>query len=110
MPLCPKCGTDNHQALKECMYCGVTLKQEQETKSLRSDAYLDQRASSIGEGKKRPPLYIFYLMVALFVPLFGFFFYYQLRKTDPKYAMLMLVVSIISLVFNISIADIIINY
>lgn len=107
MPLCPKCGTDNHQALKECMYCGESLNPQYESPLLRSDKYLDESSSSISEAKKPPVNFIFYLIISIIVPFFGFFFYSQIRRAHPKHAQILLIVSIISLVFNISLLDIV---
>lgn len=106
MPLCPKCGTDNHQALKECMYCGETLNPQYESPLLRSDKYLDETSSSISDSKKSLVNFIFYIIIAIIIPFFGFFFYFQLRRIYPKQAQILLIISIISLIFNISTFDI----
>jgi len=105
MPLCPNCGTDNHKALNECMYCGQKLSPQYESPLLRSDKYLDETSSSMKEAKKEHINFIFYLVISLIIPFLGFYFYSILRRVYPKQANIILITSIISLIFNISVID-----
>lgn len=107
MPLCPNCGTDNHKALDECMYCGQKLSPQYESPLLRSDKYLDETSSSMKDVKKEHVNFIFYLFISLIVPFLGFYFYTLLRKSYPKQANILLITSIVSLIFTISVIDMI---
>ena len=47
MPLCPHCGTDNHDSLETCMYCHKPLKKNKQTFESFSTMNRDQSSSDL---------------------------------------------------------------
>lgn len=71
MALCPSCGTDNHESLTECMYCGHTLN------PIKKTTYISNRTT----GNTIDGKFIVYCIIAFSIPIVGFFLYRSYSKT-----------------------------
>ena len=94
MPLCPNCGTDNHDTLEECMYCGESLKPQKQTNPQLSFQTHHSTSLSIGINT------IFSIILSLIFPLIGFVLFYTASKKGQKFASLYLFAAVLNLIWT----------
>lgn len=96
MPLCPKCGTDNHESLEECMYCGHSLqsKKRVDISPLSSLPTYRSNNQNIDFG------FFILLGLALFFPFIGFILFFSASKRGDNKAKYILFAALLNIIWS----------
>lgn len=91
MPLCPYCGTDNHESLQECMYCGEALHLKPQTSDRKKPTTFQLSA-------------FIYLIFAFLFPFIGFIFFLNAYRKGETFASLYIFAAVINIVWTFLLA------
>ena len=96
MPLCPECGTDNHESLEECMYCGHSLqsKKRVDINPLSSISRPDTNNQQLDIG------FFIVLGLALFFPFIGFIMFFSAIKRGDNKAKYILFAALLNIIWS----------
>ena len=95
MPLCPNCGTDNHDTLEECMYCGESLKTKKQ--SIPPISFKPQNNST----QKISTNTLISIILSLFFPFIGFILFYTSNRKNEPYAQFYLYAAVLNLIWTL---------
>ncbi|MGB0174827.1 MAG: hypothetical protein ACPF9F_00820 [Acholeplasmataceae bacterium] len=97
MPLCQKCGTDNHESLEECLYCGHTLQS-------KKPVNINPLSSIPRPDTNNQPLdigFFIQLGLALFFPFIGFIMFLNASIRRDKKAKYLLLAALLNIVWSV---------